>query len=178
MNIKKWSIDRDHSEIGFRVRHMMMTNVYGRFLSFDGDCEIDEDNFENSFFQLKIDVDSINTGNENRDKHLLSSDFFDYNRYPKIEFGSTSISKIRDGVYKVIGNLSICENVKSIEIEIEYDGNSLVDPFGQTKRGLSGVAVINREDWGLSWNSALEAGGFLVGKEVSLNFEIQIIDKN
>lgn len=175
MSTTRWSIDRTHSEIGFKVKHMMVTNVYGRFLDFDGDAQIDEETFENSSFSFNAKIESVDTGNTDRDNHLQSADFFDSTQYPTLTFKSTSIGKVDDGYYRVTGDLTIRDTTKPVTLNVEYNGVSMVDPWGQTKKGLSATAKINRKDWGLTWNAALEAGGVLVSEDINLTLEVQFI---
>ena len=178
MNKTTWSIDQAHSEIGFKVKHMMVSNVYGRFLWFEGDANIDEDNFENSTFTFSADIASVDSGNPDRDVHIQSPDFFDSVHYPKMTFKSTSIGRVDDENFTVTGDLTIKDITKPVTLSVEYSGLSMVDPWGDTKRGLSANGKINREDWGLTWNSALEAGGVLVGKEVTLSLDVQFVKQN
>lgn len=175
MSTTRWSIDRTHSEIGFKVKHMMVTNVYGRFLDFDGEAQIDEETFENSSFLFNAKIESVDTGNTDRDNHLQSADFFDSTQYPTLTFKSTSIGKVDGGYYRVTGDLTIRDTTKPVTLNVEYNGVSMVDPWGQTKKGLSATAKINRKDWGLTWNAALEAGGVLVSEDINLTLEAQFI---
>jgi polyisoprenoid-binding protein YceI len=171
----KWSIDDKHSEIGFKVKHMMVTNVHGRFLEFEGNAEIDEDNFINSSFTFTANVDSINTGISDRDKHLKTTDFFNTKEYPTLTFKSTSITETDVNTYRIVGELTIREITNTITLNAEYDGATLIDPWGSTKRGLSATGKINRKDWGLTWNNTLNSGGLLVGEDVNLNLEVQFV---
>lgn len=175
MSTTRWSIDRTHSEIGFKVKHMMVTNVYGRFLDFDGEAQIDEETFENSSFSFNAKIESVDTGNTDRDNHLQSADFFDSTQYPTLTFKSTSIGKVDGGYYRVTGGLTIRDTTKPVTLNVEYNGVSMVDPWGQTKKGLSATAKINRKDWGLNWNAVLEAGGVLVSEDINLTLEAQFI---
>jgi polyisoprenoid-binding protein YceI len=178
MSTTRWSIDRTHSEIGFKVKHMMVTNVYGRFLDFDGEAQIDEETFENSSFSFNAKIESVDTGNTDRDNHLQSADFFDSTQYPTLTFKSTSIGKVDDQYYRVTGDLTIRDTTKSVTLNVEYNGVSMVDPWGQTKKGLSANGKINRKDWGLTWNAALEAGGVLVSEDINLTLEAQFIKQS
>lgn len=176
MSTIKWSIDPAHSEIGFKVKHMMFTNVSGSFGKFDATIETQGDNFENANIEFTGDIDSITTGNTDRDTHLLSADFFDASQFPKIQFKSTSFEKLNEGDYKLIGDLTLHGVTKPVTLDVEFGGLAK-DPWGNTKTGLSVVGKINRKDWGLNWNSALETGGVLVGEEVKLNIELQFIQQ-
>lgn len=174
MATTKWSIDTAHSEIGFKVKHMMFTNVSGNFEKFDASIETDGDNFETAQFEFTGDTDSISTGNKDRDSHLLSADFFDASQFPKINFKSTSFKKLNEGEYKLTGDLTLHGITKPVTLDVEFGGLAK-DPWGNTKTGLSVSGKINRKDWGLNWNSALETGGVLVGEEVKLQIELQFI---
>lgn len=172
MAITKWSIDPTHSEIGFKVKHMMFTNVSGKFLAYDATITTDGDDFENAAIEFSADIASIDTANSDRDNHLKSGDFFDAENHPKLTFIASSFKKINDEKYEITGDLSIRGVAKTVVFPVEYSG-ILTDPWGNTKVGLSIEGKINRKDWGLNWNSALETGGVLVGEEVKLNIELQ-----
>lgn len=176
MATTKWSIDPAHSEIGFKVKHMMFTNVSGNFGKFDATIETQDDNFETAQFEFTGEIDSITTGNTDRDTHLLSLDFFDAAQFPKINFKSTSFVKVNEGDYKLTGDLTLHGVTKPVTLDVEFGGLAK-DPWGNTKTGLSASGKINRKDWGLNWNSALETGGVLVGEEVKLNIELQFIQQ-
>lgn len=169
-----WSIDPTHSEIGFKVKHMMFTNVSGKFNSVTASIENEDDNFESSKIIFTAEVESIDTNNQDRDNHLKSADFFDAERFSKLSFVSTEIKKINEGLFVVKGDLTIKDVTKNIELETEYSG-LMTDPWGNTKAGLSITGKINRKDFGLTWNAALETGGVLVGEEIKLISEIQLI---
>lgn len=174
MSTTKWSIDPTHSEIGFKVKHMMFTNVSGSFQKFDASIETEDDNFENAKIEFTGDVDSITTGNADRDKHLLSPDFFDAEKHPKLTFSATSFTKQNEGEYDLKGDLTLNGVTKPVKLDVEFGGLAK-DPWGNLKAGMSLTGKINRKDWGLNWNSALEAGGVLVGEEVKLNIELQFV---
>lgn len=174
MNKIKWSIDPAHSEIGFKVKHLMFTNVYGRFETFEVSVESDENgqNIENITFTT--DVSSINTGNADRDNHLKGSDFFDTENYPKMNFTSVKLLWLNDNYYNLLGDLTIRDVTKQVSLSVEYNG-TMVDPWGNTKMGFNITGKLNRNDWGLTWNSVLETGGVLVGEDVNLNIELQVV---
>ena len=176
MSTTKWSIDTAHSEIGFKVKHMMFTNVSGNFEKFDASIETEGDDFTTAKFDFSGDTDSITTGNADRDNHLRSADFFDAGQFPKLSFKSTSFSKIDEGDYTLTGDLTLHGVTKTVKLDVEFGGLAK-DPWGNTKTGLSATGKINRKDWGLNWNSALETGGVLVGEEVKLNIELQFIQQ-
>lgn len=173
MATTKWSIDPTHSEIGFKVKHMMFTNVSGTFGTYDAVITTEDDNFENANIEFSADISSINTNNADRDNHLKSADFFDAENHPKLTFKATLFTKKGDD-YELIGDLSLRGVTKSVKLDAEFSG-LMKDPWGNTKAGLNISGKINRKDWGLNWNSALEAGGVLVGEEVRLNIELQLI---
>lgn len=173
MATTKWSIDATHSEIGFKVKHMMFTNVSGKFESYDATITTEDDNFENAIIDFSADINSINTNNEDRDNHLKSGDFFDGENSPKLTFKSTSFTKKGDD-YELKGDLTLRGVTNSVTLATEFSG-LMKDPWGNTKAGLNISGKINRKDWGLNWNSALEAGGVLVGEDVRLNIELQLV---
>lgn len=169
-----WAIDPTHSEIGFKVKHMMFTNVSGKFEEIYVNLENEDDHFETSDITFSAEVNSVNTGNLDRDNHLRSADFFDVEHYPKITFKSTAVKKINEGEFQILGDLTIKNVTQSIALDAEYSG-LMKDPWGNTKTGLSISGKINRKDFGLTWNASLETGGVLVGEEIKLTAEIQLI---
>ncbi|MEE1899755.1 hypothetical protein GN157_07000 [Flavobacterium rakeshii] len=176
MSTTKWVIDPSHSEIGFKVKHMMFTNVSGSFQKFDAFIETNGDDFENAKIEFTGEVDSITTGNADRDAHLLSADFFDAAEFPQLTFSATSFTKEDEGEYTLKGDLTLHGVTKPVKLDVEFGGLAK-DPWGNTKTGFSITGKINRKDWGLNWNSALEAGGVLVGEEVKLAIELQFIQQ-
>ena len=173
MATTKWAIDPTHSEIGFKVKHMMFTNVSGKFGTYEATIATEDDNFENAAIEFSADINSIDTNNADRDNHLKSTDFFDAENHPKLTFKASSFAKDGDD-YELTGDLSIKGVTKSVKFPVEFSG-LMKDPWGNTKVGLNIYGKINRKDWGLNWNSALETGGVLVGEEVKLNIELQLI---
>ncbi|KGO82401.1 polyisoprenoid-binding protein YceI [Flavobacterium cauense R2A-7] len=169
-----WGIDPTHSEIGFKVKHMMFTNVSGKFNAFEATIENEDDNFETSKINFTAETASVDTNNSDRDNHLRSAEFFEADVYPKLSFVSTSIKKKSENDYEIHGDLTIKDVTKNIVLETEYSG-LMKDPWGNTKAGLSLNGKINRKDFGLTWNAALETGGVLVGEEIKLASEIQLI---
>jgi polyisoprenoid-binding protein YceI len=174
MQKSNWVTDPTHSEIGFKVKHMMFTNVSGKFNTFKASIENEDNNFETSKINFSAEINSVDTNNADRDVHLKSADFFDVDSYPKLSFVSTQIKKINNGEYQISGDLTIKDVTKNIVLETEYSG-LMTDPWGNTKIGLSISGKINRKDFGLTWNAALETGGVLVGEEIKLISEIQLI---
>ena len=169
-----WTIDQAHSEIGFKVKHMMFTNVSGKFNAFEARIENEDDNFETSKISFSAEVNSVDSGNEDRDNHLRSFDFFDVENFPKLKFESTNIQKLSNDEFKITGDLTIKDVTKSIVLDADF-GGLMKDPWGNTKVGLSLKGKINRKDFGLTWNAALETGGVLVGEDIKLVSEIQFL---
>lgn len=165
----KWNIDPAHSEVGFKVKHLMINNVKGHFNTFTGDVEAPSDDFKNAKINFSADISSIDTGNEQRDQHLKTADFFNAEKHPQLKF----VSKKFDGEV-LEGDLSIAGITKPVKLNVEFGGTAK-DPWGNTKAGFTVTGKLNRKDWGINWNAALEAGGFLVSDEVTLNAEIQLI---
>ena len=176
MSTTKWVIDPTHSEIGFKVKHMMFTNVSGKFSKFNATIESEDNDFENAKIEFTGVIDSVTTGNTDRDTHLLSPDFFDAAQFPEIKFSATSFTKINEGEYVLVGDLTLHGVTKSVKLAAEY-GGLMKDPWGNTKMALALEGKINRKDWGLNWNSALETGGVLVSEEVRLNIELQFLQQ-
>ena len=168
-----YSIDPAHTRIGFSARHAMVTKVRGQFREFDAKAHVDTDNPSNSWAEVTINAASIDTGNADRDAHLRSADFFDVEKYPTITFRSTQVE--RDGSdWTITGDLTIKDVTKPVTIVFEETG-AAVDPFGNTRVGFEGEVTVNRKDWGLTWNAALETGGVLVSEKVKLEFDISAI---
>ena len=169
-----YTIDPTHTRIGFVARHAMVTKVRGSFNEFAGSGHFDAENPSASKVELTIQAASIDTRNADRDGHLRSNDFFDMETYPEIHFVSTKIEASGDDEFEVTGDLTIKGVTKSVTIEFEFDG-AATDPFGNHRIGFEGKTVINRKDWGVTWNAPLEAGGVLVGEKVTLEFEVSAI---
>jgi polyisoprenoid-binding protein YceI len=169
-----YTLDVAHSRIGFVARHAMVTKVRGAFNKFDGRAVLDGERPENSSVEVTLDVASIDTRNEQRDGHLRTNDFLDAETYPQISFKSTSISRSGETEFEVTGDLTIKDVTRSITIPLEFTG-AAQDPFGNERVGFEGSVVINRKDWGVSWNAALETGGVLVSEKVTLEFELSAI---
>lgn len=168
-----WNLDNSHSRIGFAVKHMMVSTVRGEFKSYTGSLQLDESDFTRSVISGEIEVASIDTRDENRDGHLKSGDFFDVENHPKMTFKSTRIEAKGGNEYVVYGDLTIRGVTREIEVETEYSGQHQ-NPWGATVTGFSGTATINRKDFGLGWNVALETGGILVGEKVKLEIEVEL----
>ena len=168
-----YTLDVSHSRLGFVARHAMVTKVRGQLGAFTGTARIDEANPSASQVDLSIDVASIETGSADRDGHLKSGDFFDAETYPTITFTSTKVERDGDD-WNITGDLTIKDVTKPVTIEFEQTG-SAVDPFGNTRVGFEGDVTVNRKDWGLTWNAALETGGVLVSEKIKLEFDVSAI---
>lgn len=174
MSTTKWGLDPTHSEIAFKIRHLMVSNVSGNFGTFTASAETEEEDFSTAKISFSTEVASINTGNEQRDGHLQSADFFDAAAYPAISFESTSIEKNGEGAFKLHGHLTVKDVTKPVTLDVELGGIAN-DPYGNRKAGFSIEGKINRKDFGLTWNSTTEAGGLLVGEDVKIAAEIQVV---
>jgi polyisoprenoid-binding protein YceI len=169
-----WKIDPAHSAINFTVRHMMISNVRGGFEKFDGKVEFNEENPEDSNVEVRIDAASINTREEKRDAHLRSADFLDVENHPYISFRSTRIERAGDDTGILYGDLTIRDETIEVPLHVQFNGLA-TSPWGQTSAGFTADGKFNRRDWGLEWNQALETGGVLVGDEVKIDIELEII---
>lgn len=172
MSTTKWVIDPTHSELGFKVKHLMISNVKGVFTNYK--ATIDGENFATSPLKVTIQAASINTNNTDRDNHLKSADFFDAENFPNLTFEGLSFTKVDDEEYKLKGVLTIKEVSKEIELDLAYGGTNK-DPWGNEKMAFEITGKLNRKDFGLNWNSTLETGGVLVGDEVKINAEVQFV---
>ncbi|MBI3428750.1 MAG: polyisoprenoid-binding protein [Actinobacteria bacterium] len=169
-----YTIDQSHSQIGFTARHAMVTKVRGAFNDFEGSGFYDAETPANSKLTVVIKAASIDTRNADRDAHLKSNDFFAMDEFPEIKFVSTAFNKVDDESYKVTGDLTIKGVTKAVTVDLDFTGTA-VDPWGNTRIGFEGKTTINRKDWGVNWNAALEAGGVLVSEKVNLEFEISAV---
>lgn len=167
-----WVMDPAHSEVLFKVKHLMITNVKGEFRTFDAGLVTDGNDFSTAEVNVTIDAASVFTNNEDRDNHLKSGDFFDVEKHKELTFKSTKIEKADDDEYKLMGLLTIKGVSKEVTLDVEF-GGIMKDPWGNEKAGFSLEGKINRKDWELNWNAALEAGGVLVGDEVKISAEVQ-----
>ncbi len=171
-----WVIDPAHTVIEFSAKHMMITTVRGRFTRFNGELTIDEEQLERSRVEGTVETASVDTGETNRDAHLRSADFFEPERYPLMTFRSTGITRSGKGRYQVTGEMTIKGATRPVTFEVTDEGHSK-DPWGNMRWGLSADTVINRKDFGLTWNVALETGGFLVGDQIKVHADLQAIYK-
>jgi len=170
----KWNIDTDHSEIGFKVKHLMVANVRGSFKEFNGSIYTTDEDFLSAEIDFWINPASITTGNENRDTHLRSADFFDAENFKEINFTGNTFEKLGEDNYALYGDLTMKGIKKQIKLNIEFAG-VVKDPWGNHKAVFNIKGKINRKDWGLNWNAALETGGVLVSDDVWINCELQLI---
>ncbi len=169
-----WNIDSTHSSAQFKVKHMMISNVKGEFTTITGFLKHDEDP-AHSYVEASIDATAINTRDPQRDAHLKSPDFLDVEKYPALTFKSTRIAKKGDGEVAVSGDLTIHGVTRPVTFEVEGPSEPVKDPWGNTRVGLSATTRVNRKDFGLTWNAALETGGILVGDEVTIMLDIQFV---
>jgi len=169
-----YTLDLAHTRIGFVARHAMVTSVRGSFADYEATVHIDADEPAKSTARIVLKTASLTTSNEQRDAHLRSPDFFDVETYPEIVFVSADVWQVDDETYRVTGDLTIKDTTKPVTVELTYNG-SAKDPFGNLRAGFEGKATVNRKDWGLTWNAALETGGFLVSDKVKLEFDLSAI---
>ena len=176
MSVKKWAIDPSHSEIQFKVKHLMITTVTGYFREFSGSAESDGNNFDNASIAFEANTASIDTNSTDRDKHLKSEDFFHADKFPSLNFKSKKMEKTGDNTFTLHGDMTIKDVTHPLSLDVEM-GGVMKDPWGNEKAGFSLSGKINRKDWGLNWNAALESGGFLVSDEVRLYCEVQLAEQ-
>ncbi len=169
----KWIIDPTHSEVHFKIRHLVISTVTGSFRKFEGEVEANEEDLSDAKIRFSADIASIDTNQEERDTHLRSADFFDADTYPTLMFESTEFKKKSDSDYTLQGNLTMHGVTRLVEFEVEH-GGGMVDLYGQTKAGFDVTGKINRKDFGLTWNAVTEAGGLVVSEDVKLMASIQI----
>jgi polyisoprenoid-binding protein YceI len=173
--VSTWNIDPAHSVAEFKVKHMMISNVKGQFAKISGVLTLDEGDLTKSRVEASIDSGSLNTRDDQRDTHLKSADFFHVEEHPTLSFKSTRIRKIRDGELAVSGDLTIRGVTRNVEFTVEGPTPPAKDPWGNIRVGLSASTKINRKDFGLTWNAALETGGILVGDEVTITLDTQFV---
>lgn len=174
MNTTQWSMDAAHSDLGFKIKHLMITNVKGQFKQFDVKVNTSGSDFTTASILVEVEMNSINTNNEQRDGHLRTSDFFEIEKYPKMTFKSTELKKVDDETIELTGDLKIKNIIKSIKFKVEHS-DVITDPYGQSKAGFSFSFKINRKDWDLNYNSTLEAGGVLISDEVKIEGDMELI---
>jgi polyisoprenoid-binding protein YceI len=170
-----WNIDPVHSTAQFKVKHMMISNVKGEFTSIQGKLQLNEEDVSESYVEATIDATTINTRDVQRDGHLKSPDFFDVEKFPTLAFKSTRVAKTGVEELSVEGDLTIHGETRTVTFEVEGPSASTKDPWGGIRRGLSATTKINRKDFGLTWNAALETGGILVGEEITITLDIELV---
>lgn len=173
MSITKWKLDPTHSELGFRIRHLMISNVSGYFRSFQIEGETENDDFSTAKIYLKADINSIHTNNEQRDMHLRNSDFFEADKHPELIFESSGIEKMEGENFRVTGNLTLKKITHPVQLKVEYSGTTK-DPWGGERAGFTISGKIKRSDWGINFG-LLEAGGAMLSDEVKIQSEIQLV---
>jgi|SRR5690606_31052676 len=169
-----WKLDPSHSELTFKVKHLMISNVKGEFQKFDAEIVSQDEDFDKAKVTATADANSIYTNNKDRDTHLRSADFFDAENSKELKFEGTAFEKLDEENYKLTGLLTIKGNSKEVILDVEH-GGMMKDPYGQEKAGFSISGKINRKDFGLTWNAALETGGVMVSDEVRINGELQFV---
>ncbi|MCC5912775.1 MAG: YceI family protein [Balneolaceae bacterium] len=172
--LTKWTIDSTHSEITFKVKHLVISTVTGKFNTFDATIESSNDDFDGAEISFEADINSIDTGNGDRDAHLKSDDFFNSEAHPKLTFKSKSFKKTGEGEYKLTGDLTIRGNTKEVVLDADF-GGTVVDPYGNTKAGFDVTGKIKRKEFGLTWNAVTEAGSVVVSDDVKLNLNVQFM---
>ncbi len=172
----EWKVDKSHSKIQFEVSHMVISSVTGFFKKYDIQIETTQDDFSDAKISFTADVNSIDTDNEKRDKHLKSADFFDAENHPQIKFKSKSFEKTEEGKYKLVGDITMRGITKEISLDVKYKG-TVTDPWGSTRAGFVITGEINRFEFGLNWNKLIEAGGAVVGKTVEITCVLELKKK-
>ncbi|ADI85438.1 polyisoprenoid-binding protein [Geobacter sulfurreducens] len=172
-----WAIDPEHSHVGFKVRHLMVSNVKGNFETFAGTVTLDDKDITKSKVEVSIDTTSINTNVKKRDDHLRSADFFDVAKYPAMTFVSKKVATAGKDKLKVTGDLTLHGVTRQVVLDVDGPSKEAKDPWGNIRKGATATTTINRKDFGLNWNKALETGGVVVGDEVVITLEIEMIRK-
>jgi polyisoprenoid-binding protein YceI len=171
-----WKIDATHSEVGFKVKHLMITNVSGHFTNFEGRVHTNSEDFHDARITFEADVNSVTTQHQQRDEHLRAEEFFDSKQFPTIRFVSKEVRKVSDDHFRLIGDLTIRDQTHTIELSVTYNGTTL-DPWGQTRAGFELDGRLHRSDYGLRWSATTDAGGLILGDEVKLHMNIQIVQE-
>lgn len=172
-----WSVDKSHSKVGFSVSHLVISEVEGYFKDYDAEIITKGDDFSTAVIDFTVNTKSIFTDDEKRDNHLRSDDFFNVEKFPKMIFKGKSLKKIANNKYKLTGDLTIRDITKQVVLDVEYNG-IIKDPWGNTKAGFKITGEINRFDYNLKWNTVMETGGLVVGKEVDLNINLELVKKS
>ena len=170
----KWILDATHSELGFKIKHLMITNVSGSFKNFQGEVNTEGEDFSTAQINVTVDMASISTNNEQRDEHLRNSDFFEVENHPELTFKSTRIEKVDSDTFTLNGELTLKGITKPVKLNVEYNGVTK-DPWGGERAGFVITGKINRSDWGVNFNGVLETGGLMLGEEVKINSEVQLV---
>lgn len=173
--VTTWNLDPAHSVAEFKVKHMMISNVKGRFAKLTGTLSLDEPSHADSLVEVSVEAASIQTGDEQRDAHLKSADFFDAAKFPALAFKSTGVRVVKDGELSVDGDLTIHGVTRKVSFAVEGPTPPSKDPWGNTRIAVSATTKINRKDFGLTWNAALETGGILVGEDVTISLDVQFV---
>ena len=171
-----WAFDKSHSKIGFSVTHLLITDVEGQFKDFEATIVSPSEDFQNATIEFSADIASIDTDNEKRDGHLKSDDFFNAEKFPTMTFKSKSLTKVDGKKYKLVGDLTIRDVTKVVSLDVKYNG-TVKDPWGNIKSGFTLEGVINRFDYNLKWDSAIETGGLVVGEDVTILAKLQLVKK-
>jgi len=174
MATTKWVLDPMHSELGFKIRHLMITNISGFFKKFSAEMQTEGEDFSTASINLTVDMSSIDTNNEQRDAHLRNSDFFEVEQYPDLQFRSTRVEKLDDENFRLHGDLTMKGITKPVTLQVEYNGVTK-DPWGGERAGFVVTGKINRSDWGVNFTAVLETGGVALGEEVKIHSEIQLV---
>lgn len=172
-DVTRWAIDPTHSKVSFKVKHLMISNVLGSFREFEGQVSTNGTDFSTAAISFSLNAASVDTEMPDRDTHLKSPDFFDVEKYPKISFEGKGLTDLGDDMYELKGLLTIKGISNPVTLSVEF-GGIMNDPWGNVKAGFSISGKINRKEWGLNWNAALEAGGVLVGEEIKINCDIEL----
>jgi polyisoprenoid-binding protein YceI len=172
MSITKWIVDPTHSEVAFKVKHLVISTVTGYFRTFEGHAEASSDDFSGATVAFSLAIDSIDTNQSDRDQHLKSADFFDAANFPKITFSGKLVNQ--GGDYQLVGDLTLKGITKEVALEVTY-GGTVADPYGQTKAGFEIEGKLNRKDFGLTWSAITEAGSVVVSDQVRLQFSVQLV---
>lgn len=173
-SLTKWVIDPTHSEVEFKVKHLMISTVTGKFNSFNAEVSTPGEDFSQANVHFTADAASITTGNEQRDGHLKSDDFFNAEKFPQLVFKSTAVSKHSDNQFKITGDLTIRDITKSVTLDVEFNG-TMTDPYGQHKAGFEVTGKINRKEFGLQWSATTETGGIVVSDDVKIHCNVQFV---
>jgi len=172
-----WTVDKAHTKVGFSVTYLVITDVQGYFKDYDAQITTDGDDFSTANIELKVNTSSIFTDNDKRDNHLRSDDFFNAEKYPQMIFKGKTMKKVGDNKYKLVGDFTIRDVTKQVELDVKYNG-TVKDPWGNTKTGFKVTGEIDRFDYKLKWDKSIETGSLVVGKEVELIIDLQLVKKS